>query len=522
MKVWDCVGEGNTKGSYQLCRSINDLAWDGDSQRVIAVGDGKERFGACITADSGNSVGEISGQTAQINCVAMRLQRPFRAATGSDDTTTAFYHGAPYKFNTSLRGQHDRYIYGTQFSPDGSTLVTVGADKKIWLYDGKTGEAKGQIGADEHKGSIFSVSWSKDSKRFVTASADQTVKIWDAEAGKSVHSWRIGQEGVVSVQSQQVGVVWPARSDGLVLSLSLSGDLNYLDEASAKATKIVQGHAKSITALTPQFDATTFWTGSSDGRVCQWTTGEAKEIDGEQPKNKIGGLAKLEKHVAVASWDDKLRLVDAGAGTFVGAASSTEGSPQGIAQAGSYTVVATHKGLSVFKGDQQLSHLATTFTPTAVAATKDLVAVGGDDSALYIYTISAEKLTKKETLSGQASQVSALTFSPSGELAAGFASGKIIVFNSSWQPDITRWTSHTARVTAIAWTKDGQFAASSSLDCSVRVWSVKKPGARVGSMSAHKESATGVAWSEDDGSHEKLISTGADGAVKVWKVEGLA
>lgn len=63
-----------------------------------------------------------------------------------------FYHGAPFKFNTSLRGNHNKFIYGTAFSPDGSTLVSVGSDRKIWLYDGKTGETKKQIGEGEHTG----------------------------------------------------------------------------------------------------------------------------------------------------------------------------------------------------------------------------------------------------------------------------------------------------------------------------------------------------------------------------------
>jgi len=77
VRVWDCKGEGATKGEYHIISGrINDLAWDGDSQRIIAVGDGKERFGHCITADSGNTVGEISGHSSQINAVSIRQQRP--------------------------------------------------------------------------------------------------------------------------------------------------------------------------------------------------------------------------------------------------------------------------------------------------------------------------------------------------------------------------------------------------------------------------------------------------------------
>ncbi|KAI7053308.1 tricorn protease domain 2-containing protein, partial [Hortaea werneckii] len=171
VRVWDAMGAENTKGEYHIIAGrINDIAWDGDSQRIIAVGDGKERFGHCITADSGNSVGEISGHSSQINCVSIRQQRPLRAATGSDDASLCFFHGAPFKFNTSVRGKHDKFIYSTQFSPDGNLLVSVGSDRKIWLYDGKTGEATKSIGEGEHKGSIFGVSWAKDSKKFVTCS----------------------------------------------------------------------------------------------------------------------------------------------------------------------------------------------------------------------------------------------------------------------------------------------------------------------------------------------------------------
>jgi WD40 repeat protein len=320
VRVWDCVGEGATKGEYSIISGrINDLAWDGDSQRIIAVGDGKEKFGHCITADSGNTVGEISGHSSQINSVSIRQQRPLRAATGSDDTTLAFFHGVPFKFNTSLRGKHNRYIYGVAFSPDGNHLVSVGADKRIYLYDGKTGDEKGLIGDGEHTGSIFAVSWAKDSKRFVTSSADQTVKIWDAEAGKAVQSWRMGEEGKVSIPDHQVGVVWPAgRSDGLVISLNLAGDLNYLTEGSPKPQKVVQGHQKSITAITCSADngsEQTFFTGSSDGRICTWNmpTGAAETVDGDGHKNYVSGLAASSGRIYSVGWDDTLRSIDVSA-----------------------------------------------------------------------------------------------------------------------------------------------------------------------------------------------------------------
>ena len=106
------------QGEYHIISGrINDIAWDGDSQRIIAVGDGRERFGHCITADSGNSVGEISGHSSIINSVSIRQQRPLRAATGADDSSLVFLHGAPFKFATKLSGLHKGYVYGVGFSP---------------------------------------------------------------------------------------------------------------------------------------------------------------------------------------------------------------------------------------------------------------------------------------------------------------------------------------------------------------------------------------------------------------------
>lgn len=468
-------------------------------------------------------MGEISGHSSQINSVSIRQQRPFRAATGSDDTSLAFFHGAPYKFNTSLR-KHQRYIYGVAFSPDGGSLVSVGADRKIWLYDGKTGEAKTEIGGEEHKGSIFAVSWAKDSKKFVTASADQTVKIWDAEAGKAVQSWRMGEEGRVSIPDHQVGVVWPAgRSDGLIISLGLSGDLNYLSEGTPKPQKVVQGHQKNITTITRSEDQgsdLTFFTGSSDGRICQWnTSGIGDTIDGDAHKNYVSGLDSSSSRIYSVGWDDTLRSIDVSAKTFTGSSTKTDGQPRGVccSRDGKSTIVATHKGISILsqKDNSVIKHISTSYAPTVAAAGATHIAVGGDDSQQHMYDLDL-KVHKDIP---HPSQVTALAFSPSSNhyLAVGFASGKIIVYEPNNPTPVTeRWSSHTGRVTSIDWDETGQKAVSGGLDTNIFVWSIAKPGQRISVGSAHKEGVNGVRWLGKD----MIVSVGGDAAVKTWNVEG--
>ncbi|GIJ98972.1 WD40 repeat-like protein [Aspergillus viridinutans] len=530
VRVWDCVGEGITKGEYSIVNGrINDLAWDGDSQRIIAVGDGKQRYGHCITWDSGNTVGEIYGHTQQINSVSIRQQRPLRAAAAGDDKNLVFYHGAPFKFNTGIRDKHTNYIYGVGFSPDGSTLVSVGADRKIWLYDGKTGEPKGQIGEGEHKGSIFSVSWSKDSKKFVTASADRTVKIWDAEAGKVCQSWTLGEEGSSNVRDQQVGVVWPSgRSDNLLISLSLSGDLNYLVEGTPEPRQVIQGHQKSITSLTESRSEgkdETLWAGSFDGRVCSWdvSTGAAEEADGDCHSAYVSGLASTQEgtgRIYSVAWDDTLRSVDVGARTYTGSNSKLSGQPKSVAAGDSTVLVGTSEGVEIYKDGKKTGDFKPKSAVTAVAAHGNVAAVGGEDSSVQICEISNSSLSPKTDIKASRNPVSALAFSPNGSLLAiGDSRGRVLVYQVADGSLVTdRWTAHTARITSIAWNGSGTLLASGSLDTNIFVWSLANQGDWLQVSNAHKEGVNGVAWLAGG---SRIASAGADAAVKVWKVEGL-
>lgn len=457
VKVWDAIEGVNTKGDYHIINGrINDIAWDGDSQRIIAVGDGRERYGACITADSGNTVGEIVGHSAVINSVSIRQQRPLRAATASDDSSLVFLHGAPFKFNAKLGELHKGYIYGVGFSPDGDHLISVGADRKIQLYDGKTGDAKANFGDGEHKGSIFSVSWGKDSKRLVTASADQTVKLWDVEAGKAVQTWRFGGEGNVSIPDHQVGVVWPSRSDGMIISLNLAGDLNYLAEGTDRPTKIVQGHGKAITAIGSSHTekGQTLWTGSFDGRVCSWDvgTGSGSATEGSPPSNQVSSWASAADKSYCVAWDDTLRIIDVPGNTFIGDTAKLNGQPKGVAAVGDKLYVATETGIDIFSKDSLVNTVATKdFTPTSISASGKNVAVGDERNVVHIYTVDGDNLSLKTDLTKSLAQISALEFSSSGDLlAAGNSSGKIHVYDTtSWEIKTDRWGGHTARVTSL-------------------------------------------------------------------------
>lgn len=527
LHVWEPESIEGTRAEYSIISGrLNDIAWDGESQRIIAVGDGREQFGRCITADSGNSVGEIIGHSKSINAVAVKPQRPFRAATVGDDSNVVFYHGAPYKFNEKT-SEHRGFVLGAAYSPDGSLLVTVGADKRIQLYDGKTGQPTRVLGDGEHTGSIFAVSWSQDGKKLATASADQSVKLWDVESGSVIQTWTFG-DGGVSVRDQQVGVVLPhGRTDGLIISVNLDGELIYLKEGQPDPARVIQGHSRGITALSGASDqkGTSLWSGSFDGRVCHWDvhSGTASSVDGQQHTNQVVKFASIPGKTYSAGWDDTIRIVDEPAKTFLGQSIKLSAQPKdAAASAGSRLYVATVSGIAAYDNGKLIKETPLTYIPRALAVSGSCVAVGADNNMVKIYEgDSAGTITETESLKNSTGAISVLSFSKDGShLAAGNSAGKIYVYKTnSWELVADRWSAHTARVTCIAWHDSGKFAASGSLDTNIFVWCLEKrqQGKRIKAANAHKDGVNGIAWVEDG----KVASGGGDATVKIWDVQNL-
>lgn len=445
-----------------------------------------------------------------------------------------FLTGVPFKFQNKVAGCHKGYVYGVAFSPDGEHLVSVGADKRIQLYDGKSGEPTRTISESDHAGSIFGVSWSADSKSFVTCSADQTVRIWTVQ-GECTKTWRFG-EGI-SVPDHQVGVVWPAgRADGLIISISLAGDLNYLYSDSETPKLVVQGHNRSIAAV--GYADGTVLTGSFEGKVCAWdiSSGAGQTIDGSSHTNQISGFTSAGGRAYSVGWDDTLRIIDTPTKTFLssadGGATKLSAQPRGIAAAKTTVTgneyetlyVATHKGIDIFDSQtgKEFEHFDTReFTPVAIGASGKYVAISDESGNVHIFTAACKPtyrtLVPERSIHPSTSPVTTLRFAPRGTyLAIGTQQGKIQVWaTDSWTLVTDRWSSHTAKIMAIDWNEEETHAVSGSLDTSVHLWSLEKPGSRVKAANAHKEGVNGVVWTKEG----RVVSMGGDGAIKVWAVK---
>lgn len=511
------------KSEFQILSGpIRSIAWDGDSSRVIAVGQGKDKFGHCFSWDSGNSVGEIQGHSSAINAVDVKPQRPYRAATVGDDKALVFFNGPPFKFDKSVRGYHTNNIRDVKFSPDGKWLLSAGSDRSVVVYDGKTGEYVKTI-ENAHEGGIFGISWFQDSLRFVTCSADNTVKAWKIEDLSLISTYVVSSG---SVENQQVGVI---VAKDYIVSLSLNGNLNYFKEGDREPSLIIVGHQSSLTSTFK--DSENLLTGGSDGSIFKWKfNGEnldslAQRLDpsGHEHNNYVVGITNLEHELVTSGWDDQLKFWKDGTATSL----TLDSQPKQIISFKDKIVVLFESKIEVYSGTSKVTELSFDFpssTISAIPLTDSLVISNEKSFTVEEFSLSQTGINKSSSSYPKLRAAPTLIrVSPDSALVAvADSTGKYTLYNTKDTSIVTtRWAFHSSKVLAAEWSPDSQFLLSGGLDSSIFIYSVAKPSKVLKFPLAHQNGVSGLEWNQYKESDKSatFVSTGLDGVIKTWVVD---
>ncbi|XP_022664893.1 actin-interacting protein 1-like isoform X2 [Varroa destructor] len=519
IRIWDTVNREHVlKNEFQpFIGTIKDLAWSPDNQRIVVVGEGRERFGHVIAAETGTSVGEIGGHSGTINSVDFRPSRPFRILTGSEDNMANIYEGPPFKYKTSLQ-HHSKYVQSVRYSRNGKLFATGGFDGKIFIYNADTYELIGECGSPAHKGGVYGVSWSPDGSQLLSSSGDKSCKIWDVESLKAVTQFVMGTD----VLDQQVSCLW---QDEHLLSVGLSGFISYLDKNNpAKPLRVLKGHNKPITAMTVSEDKSKIYTGSHDGFVTRWqlATGEQDRVKGQCHTSQVQDMCVSPDSIYTCGFDDTLRKIDPVADEYALWTVSAESQPRGISTDGRLIAVAEHQDIAIIEGESKKIVHPIKYEASCISIHPEgsHVAVGScSDNKVHVYAITPNELDERATMEHRAA-ITDIKYSPQGNLLAACDGNRMIRLYSvqdSYAPahDLD-WCFHTAKVNCLAWAPNSLFLASGSLDTSLIIWSVENPMKHLILKKAHPQAQiTKVAWIDN----RTIVSTGQDSNVKLWDIQ---
>lgn len=518
IRIWDTVNKEHLLKNefHPIGGPIKDISWSPDNQRMVVVGEGRERFGHVFMSETGTSVGEISGQSKPINSCDFRPTRPFRIVTGSEDNTIAVFEGPPFKFKMTKQ-DHSRFVQAVRYSPTGHLFASAGFDGKVFLYDGTTSDLVGEVGSPAHKGGVYGVNFSPDGKQLLTASGDKTCRLWDVETRQVVSEFVMGQ----NVEDQQVSCLWQGPH---LLTVSLSGFITYLDVNNpSKPHRILKGHNKPITVLELSEDRSSIYTGSHDGYVTWWdaASGENERISGNGHGNQINGMKATGNKVYTCGIDDSLKQFDSENKAYTTLDLKLGSQPRGmdIFKEQDLVVSASVQEIIVSKNGRKESSLKINYEPSSVSVSKaGDVAVGStSDNLVHIYKLNGSNLEPVTELQ-HLGPVIDCSYSPDDKyLVACDGNRKVILYavpEYKFAHD-KEWGFHNARVNTVAWSPDSLMVASGSLDTNIIIWFVEKPAKHIIVKNAHPQSQiTRLSWLNN----ETLVSVGQDCNTKLWSI----
>ncbi|EFJ08868.1 hypothetical protein SELMODRAFT_160579 [Selaginella moellendorffii] len=523
VRIWGATGDHILRHEYTaLSGRIDDLQWSHDGQRIVVCGDGKGKsFVRAFSWDTGTSIGDFEGSSKRVLSCAFKPTRPFRIATGGEDFVVNFYEGPPFKFTASHR-DHTNFVNCVRFAPDGTKFVTAGSDKKLIVFDGKTGSRTGLVSSssDGHTGSIYAVSWNASSSQVVTVSADKTAKLWSIAGDGSGGSL----EATFCSSDVQLGCLWLNDSivtfslDGRMNVLSATGDLTAPD-------KVLSGHSKSITAVSAS--GTDIYSSSYDGVIVKWRLGEGfvARLDGNGFSSSVSGLRAVagseDTFVACGQtkvWYATFTRIVGGTESTIDLGAACVGFSIAPCRDGEVVLACTEQELILLRDFAVVSRLSLRFTATAVAVSPDAKAavVGDKDGKLHLFSLGEDGLHQEALLERHRASVTALEFSPDGTMfASGDQNREAFVWDAvKREVKLKNMLYHTTSIQCIAWAVDSSKVATGGVDGCIYVYYVDRPAsARISIRGAHPGGVSGLAFADVS----ELVSGGQDAFLRVWK-----
>ncbi len=402
--------------------------------------------------------------------------------------------------------RHEGTIWMAGFSPDGTRVVTAGADGVVRLWDAANGHQVAALAG--HEGTVWSARFSRDGARLVTAGDDHTVREWDARAGTPV--------ALHDEHEREVLDAVPAGAR--VVTLGLDGTVRLLG-GGAPARTVATG----ASAMAVSEDERRVVAGGASGGVwlVDLTGGGARAVAGHGEAVLGVGISRDGRHACSGGADHGLRLWDVASGRLLHDPREHGGEVTGCAFSPDGARVATTSAdraariWDVGSGDL-LAYLPHEGEVSRAVFSPDrtrLVTASSDGSARLWDAASGRA---RGVLRGHEDSVWWVDWAPGGaEVVTASLDGSARVWSARRDPLVLTLAGHGDAVVGARASRDGTRLVTASRDRTARLWDATT-GAEIATF-AHEDTLRSAELSPDG---KLLLTASKDGRARLFPVAG--
>lgn len=440
--------EAQISRSRELAASSLVLAEDAElslllSLEALNTADTFEARNSLLTALQTNSrmASHFQGDVGAVRSLGLSVDGTLLAAAGRNGTVW-WWDVASRELTAGPMAGHEHWVNGVAFDHDASLLASVSEDGQAILWDvGAKAAYTAPINVTE--GALLTVTYVSDEVGFVAGDERGTLYRIDVTTGESRVLTEAAHTGAIYrvLYDIEAGVLVTASADGVINLWHVSSQMEVerIVELSGVHTNWVMD-----VALSP--DASMLASGDADGRIIFWEIENARPMFAAQQAHRgvVRSLALSPDGMTLLSaGDDGLLLIwDTTNGQLVDGWSMP-------AESAVRSVTYSRDGHHIITGDTHARITLWHGQPQPVPGSR---------------------------LAQIDEQVLAVAYSPNGEWVA-FAGGLQTDFSVRVRPageaaEPQVLVGHSAPVTDLAYTPDGRWLVSSSLDATALIWDV--------------------------------------------------
>ncbi len=460
LRIWD-MKNGNCIRTLRHCGPVLNLALSADATRAITSSQSDcLRYWDTISGQCISTLGGLSNSAS-----------PAQRSLGSSITSV-------------------------DLSPDGMRVVSGGRDQIVRVWEAETGKCLGTLTG--HSGAVWAVAWSADGSRLLSGSMDGTLRVWCAQSGQCLATVHGHGDTLTSV-------AW--SSDGSqALSGSFDHALRLWDLKKGQYLKSHDRHYDIVKALNFSSDGSRVVSHSSDNSIHYWDTDNGTVLSSKQgPTGWVGNVGiSAERDIGIFGFrDNTLKL-------------------WGIHDEQCVKELKGHSGY---------------VDSVAFSCDGRWAASGGNDETMRVWDTETGDCVAR--FGGHGDDVTAVALTPDGALALSASNDALRIWDAGrkrrrWPFSIgatcvAQLGGHYAklnsgervgktygpnRICAAAMCANKTHVLSSSIDCSLRFWSIET-GACLATLEGHTDEIGVVALSPDA---NWALSGSNDKTLRIWNI----